>query len=352
MVERPAILDWDDPLAPSPRLAPVHRRMRAAVAGGPESGALYGWLRYHLGWAELDGRAVEARRAKGIRPLVCLLAAEAAGGAAEPGDGAAAVDVAAAVELTHEFSLIHDDVEDGDTVRRGRPALWAEVGVAQAVNAGDALFAVARVVLGGAAVPDTVHRSLMARYDAACLALAEGQALDLGFETAPAVAPEAYVAMVRRKTGALLGFAAAAGWLAGGGPGGGAEALARYGEAVGVAFQMWDDVLGLWGKPERTGKPAGADLVRRKRSLPVLLALADPALATDLSAYLDAPDGATDAAAALSERMAAAGLARAVADEARGWVAAAEQALAGLDMAPGPRAVLIGLAHAAVERER
>lgn len=328
------------------RLAAVHDRMRQALAGAAVTSELYVWLRYHLGWSEIDGRPCDARRAKGIRPLVCLLSCEATGGSA-----AQAVDLAAAVELTHEFSLIHDDLEDGDVVRRGRPALWRAVGPAQAINAGDALFCIARATLSAAPLDLAVAADVARRYDAACLALSEGQFLDLSFESAAAVSPAAYVNMVRGKTGALLGLAAAVGARAAGASPAVADQMHAFGEATGVAFQMQDDILGLWGEPIVTGKPAGADLLRGKKSLPVLSALADPLLGRELQAFLAAPERTEERAALLTERMAAAGHRARSEAEAQTWARRALNALDALDLAPLPKAELAALVRAAVARD-
>jgi len=333
------------------RLSSVHARMRAAVAGpGDGRDGLYRWLSYHLGWADAGGRPVEQRAAKGIRPLVCLTACEAVGGEAD-----LAAPAAAAVELTHEFSLVHDDIEDGDRRRRGRPALWAVVGAPQAINAGDALFTLARRQLTehGGGWPDGVALDLIRRYDAACLRLAEGQFLDIGFESAARVALDDYIAMVAGKTGALLGAAAAMGARAGGAVPAVADAFSRYGEAVGVAFQMQDDVLGLWGDPGHTGKPAGNDLARRKKSLPIILALSDPVQGPPLGDVLAAERPPDPAAVALwTGRLAAAGYRDQARALARRYAETALAALAELDLAAGPRAALEALARQAVERER
>lgn len=331
----------------------VEARMRAALLSPePALAPLYGWLRYALGWAEIDGRPAEARRAKGVRPRVCLTACAAVGGALE-----SAVDAAAAIELTHEFSLIHDDIEDDDRTRRGRSALWTEIGVAQGINAGDALFGIARSLLSGegasprSAPPPDRRLSRLRRYDAACVALAEGQYLDLAFERAATVSPEDYVTMVARKTGALLGAAAALGALSGGADDVVADGLARWGELVGVAFQMRDDWLGLFGDPEHTGKPAGADLVRRKKSLPVLLGLEDPALGEPLAALL-AAEVAPEAAERMVDRMRVRGLDQRVASAARARAEQAIEGLAPLALRSAERDALVELARGAADRAR
>ncbi len=331
-------------------LAAVHDRMRAMLAAPPDGRAgLYRWLGYHLGWVDADGKPATGRRGKGIRPRLCLTACQAVGG-----DPRRALGAAAAIELTHEFSLVHDDIQDGDRQRRGRPALWTLFGIPQAINAGDALFVLARRAIsddGGELTPDVVV-DLVRRYDRACLRLAEGQYLDIAFETADRVDVGDYLVMVNGKTGALLGAAAGLGARAGGAPPAIADAFARYGEALGAAFQMQDDVLGLWGDPEQTGKPAGNDLARRKKSLPLVLALSDPALGPDLArlyAAAEPPDAAT--VAAWVERIAAAGYREKCAALAERYAADALSALAGLDLAPGPRRMLADLARQAVARD-
>ncbi|MFN2251916.1 MAG: polyprenyl synthetase family protein, partial [Anaerolineae bacterium] len=250
-----------------PRLAPVHEVMRRAVApAGDQRDGLYHWLGYHLGWSTPDGRPADERRAKGVRPLVCLLASRAVGG-----DDTAAVPAAAAIELTHEFSLIHDDIEDGDRTRRGRAALWTLTGMPHGINSGDALFGIARSQLALSPVAPDVLADLYARYDDACIRLAEGQYLDLSFETADYVTVDDYVDMVSRKTGALLAAAAGLGARAGGASPDVADSLTRYGLALGVAFQIKDDLFD-YGE-QRIGKPTGIDIKEQKMTLPLIYAL-------------------------------------------------------------------------------
>lgn len=339
-----------DPLAAEALMAELQACMRAAVADrGDERDGLYGWLRYHLGWADLAGRPEQASAGKGIRARACLTACAAVGGPAER-----ALQVAAAIELTHAFSLIHDDIEDGDRQRRGRAALWTLVGIPQAINAGDALFSIARLLLSRPAeAPEPeVRLRILAIYDAACLRLAEGQYLDLRFEDELAVSQAAYHRMVAGKTGALLGAATATGALAGGAEPEVSEALARFGESVGLAFQMHDDVLGMWGDPARTGKPAGADLGRRKRSLPVIMGLEDPGLGPELAALLRSEGAlAPETVARWAGRLAEAGFREGARDMARREAAAARAILADLDLAPEPRSALDALARQAVERD-
>jgi geranylgeranyl diphosphate synthase type I len=228
-------------------------------------------LRYHLGWEEADGSPA-SHAGKRLRPSLCLLTCEALGG-----DTRQAMPFAAALELVHNFSLIHDDVQDRDRTRHGRDTVWAIWGEAQAINAGDALLAIAHRSLAtavDAGLPaDAAIRatSLLAERT---LEMVEGQVMDMQFESRTDVSEEEYLAMVSRKTGALFDASLALGALAAGAPLTAVEALGRCGRALGIAFQARDDALGVWGEESRTGKAAGADIRRRKKSLPVVYAFA------------------------------------------------------------------------------
>ena len=329
-------------------LSDVHALMAQAVAAPePALAPLYGWLRYHLGWAEIDGTPAQRRTAKGVRPRACLLAAAATGG-----NPAQAIPCAAAVELTHEFSLIHDDIQDGDKTRRGRPTLWTEVGEAQAIGAGDLLWAIARRLLGETRVAPERLVDLQRRYDRACARLAEGQHLDLAFEQRDDVTPADYRLMIAGKTGALLGLATALGAGAADASASVMAALGRFGETVGVAFQMRDDWLGLWGDPAHTGKPVAADLIRRKKSLPILLALGEPELGDRLRALLSQSEIAPAEATRMARTMAEAGIGERVEAEAGEMIVEARTALAALSLEAEPSQALDDLARRAVDRAR
>lgn len=221
---------------------------------------------YHLGWADADGAPLESDGGKAVRPAVAVLAAEAAGGRAE-----AALPAAVAVELVHNFSLLHDDVMDGDRERRHRPTAWTLFGVGRAIIAGDALLALAQEVLLEEPTPE---RLLAARSLARATSLmCAGQADDLAFESRLDVSVEECRAMSGRKTGALLSCASEMGALLAGAEEDVVEALARFGLHLGLAFQAVDDLLGIWGRPETTGKPAWSDLRQHKKTLPVVAAL-------------------------------------------------------------------------------
>ncbi|MEV1010992.1 polyprenyl synthetase family protein [Streptomyces sp. NPDC049881] len=222
---------------------------------------------YHFGWTDAAGRPSDASGGKALRPALVLVSAEAVGGLA-----ADAVAPAVAVELVHNFSLLHDDILDGDTTRRHRPTAWTVFGSPAALLAGDALLVHAgRVLCHEAAEPRTVMglRWLME----ATTQLIEGEQADIGFEERDRVTLAECLAMTERKTASLLGCSCALGALWGGGDEARVEALRRFGTHLGMAFQLADDLLGIWGDPAVTGKPAGADLAVRKKSLPVVAAL-------------------------------------------------------------------------------
>ncbi|BBC91193.1 polyprenyl synthetase family protein [Streptomyces griseofuscus] len=258
-------------------------------------GRLHPWTAemaaYSFGWCEVGGAPATTPGGKGVRQALAILGARAAGT-----DGRAGIPAAVAVELVHTFSLLHDDIMDGDAMRRRRPAVWKAYGTGPAVLAGDALFALAVETL--AAVPQGARAVRL--LSAALTDLVRGQADDLLFTTRPftgrdRVTVEEYRATAEAKTGALLGCACALGALLGGADEDTAEALDRAGRHLGIAFQLVDDVLGIWGDPAVTGKPTGGDLREGKKTYPVLSALTSPA-ARALPDLLNSPARTQEAA--------------------------------------------------------
>ncbi|RKN38130.1 polyprenyl synthetase family protein [Streptomyces hoynatensis] len=222
---------------------------------------------YHFGWTDGAGRPASGTAGKALRPALVIGCAEAVGGTAQ-----AALPPAVAVELVHNFSLLHDDILDGDATRRHRPTAWKVFGASAALLAGDALLIHAGRVLSdqpGHPLSVTGVRWL----SEATTQLIEGEQSDLAFEERAHVTLAECLAMSERKTAALLSCACALGALWGGGAPEQVDALRRFGTHLGLAFQIADDLLGIWGAPEVTGKPAGADLAARKKSLPVAAAL-------------------------------------------------------------------------------
>jgi len=233
--------------------------LRAAVERLPN--AMRRIAGYHLGWWNADGADTPGAGGKSVRAALVLLSAEAAGG-----DAAAAVDAAVAVELVHNFSLLHDDIMDGDVTRRHRPAVWCVFGVPDAILAGDAMLALAADVIAEA--PQAARRLTRCVVE-----LCEGQSADVAFESRAEVSLEECVAMACEKTGALLGCACALGALSAGAHPKTVTGFDNFGRALGLAFQLVDDLLGIWGDPAVTGKPVHADLSARKKSLPVVAAM-------------------------------------------------------------------------------
>jgi geranylgeranyl diphosphate synthase type I len=248
--------------------ASVDPELRAAIDSLP--GSMRRIALYHFGWEHADGTPAAGNSGKAIRPALVLTAASALGG---PVAREAAVRAAAAVELVHNFTLLHDDVMDRDTTRRHRPTAWTVFGDADAVLAGDALQALALGLLAEDAHPASAPAA--ARLAACVVELCAGQHADTALEQRDPgeVTLDEVLTMAEAKTGALIGCACALGALYAGAAREEIEALDTFGREAGLAFQLIDDVIGIWGDSRRTGKPAGADLAARKKSLPVVAAL-------------------------------------------------------------------------------
>ncbi|BCL26678.1 polyprenyl synthetase family protein [Streptomyces aurantiacus] len=279
---------------------------------------------YHHGWYEADGTPVASasRRGKAVRPALTLLSAAAVDGSADD-----ALPGAVAVELVHDFTLLHDDVIDGDALRRHRPAAWSVFGTPAAVLTGDALLVSAVRVVADAPRPRaaTAVRELVG----ALMELVEGQSLDVAFEKAPEVSAAQYLAMAEGKTGSLMGCACALGGLLAGADDERVGGLREFGRRLGVAFQCADDVLGIWGRTTRSGKPVGADLAARKKSLPVVAALAGGGPAAErLRDLYASPRPMDEQDVALARQLVeTAGGRQAAQDEARRQMSAALRAL-------------------------
>ena len=284
------------------RRAVMNARVAALSSGASDLQAFYGQIEYHLGWVDTTFSPVSSNPGKLLRPTLLLLAYEASGARGLPtstevfeshpcNDASAsthgqqgckevylsrALPAAAAVELTHNFTLIHDDIEDGDTERRHRSTLWKLWGIPQAINTGDGLFALARLTLWGVldeGVEGAIAARLGAVLDHACLVLAEGQYLDISFEERQDIAVAAYADMTSRKTAALMACAAEMGAILGTSDEEAIKRLRGFGHAMGVAFQVRDDLLGVWASTAESGKTPAGDVYRRKKSLPFLYAL-------------------------------------------------------------------------------
>lgn len=244
---------------------------QAVTAPHPSVERFYGMMQYHMGWRDSALAPAQAPTGKRLRPLLCLLSCQAAGG-----DPHTAMPAAVAIEILHNFSLIHDDIEDHSVTRRHRPTVWSLWGQPHAVNVGDGMFALAYLVMGSLlerGVPaEQAHRAQRA-FQRACLTLTEGQFLDMYFEETFAISEEEYLRMIRGKTAALLATSAYIGGELAGVSEETAGILHGFGEALGMMFQIQDDILGIWGEELVTGKPSGSDILQRKKSLPLVYAV-------------------------------------------------------------------------------
>jgi geranylgeranyl diphosphate synthase type I len=259
------------------RYAPeIDAALRASLPAGEERlSGFYGMMRYALGWADAQFQPAQADVGKRWRPALCLLACAAAG----DGNYHRALPAAAALELVHNFSLIHDDIEDGSLERRHRPTVWQLWGIPQGVNTGDGLLMLAHQALARLADVGVEAATVVAVtqvLDQACLELCQGQFLDLSYEGRLDVTVDDYLAMISGKSAALIAAAAQIGAMLALATPAIVEHYRRFGQRLGLAFQIADDVLGIWGDPAVTGKPAADDLARRKKSLPVVYALGQP----------------------------------------------------------------------------
>ncbi|MGZ9226594.1 MAG: polyprenyl synthetase family protein [Anaerolineales bacterium] len=253
-----------------PLLSHIELELQKQVArlDSPRTKAFHEMLTYHMGWTG-EGAGPEAT-GKRIRPLMVLLCTAACGA-----DWQSALPAAAAVELVHNFSLVHDDIQDNSEKRRGRPTTWVKVGAPIAINVGDALFVIANqalIDLKGNYPAEIVVRAAEILNNT-CLELTRGQFLDMSYEERTDLSVDDYWPMVAGKTAALLSSCCHIGSLLGGADEAKQEAYSSFGQYLGLAFQVQDDILGIWGNEAITGKSAASDLVEGKNSLPVLAGL-------------------------------------------------------------------------------
>jgi geranylgeranyl diphosphate synthase type I len=233
-----------------------------------------------MGWQEIDGTDSHSTGGKRMRPTLAMLAADAVGG-----DVDRVIPIAVALEYVHNFSLIHDDLEDMDRFRHHRPTVWTIWGESAAIVSGNAMLKIADAAawkLRAAGVEESVALEAEAVLTNHYLKMMEGQYLDISFETEESVSVDQYLDMIERKTGALIEASIYLGGLVA--PRSGpdrqkASALKAIGYELGRIFQIRDDVLGVWGGGE-TGKPVGSDIKRKKKALPAVHALSTATGAT------------------------------------------------------------------------
>jgi geranylgeranyl diphosphate synthase type I len=274
--------DGDDDIYTAPRTShdfnpPLERELRQSIEDLEGNAPMLARMaRFHLGWIETNGEptAEDVRQSvqgKRIRPHLAFLSCSAVGG-----DPMRAAPLAAAIELLHNFTLIHDDIQDRSPNRRHRATVWRIWGDAQAINAGDVLFATAQRALlrtDTSRVPAETLLHLIDEFNQATISIVRGQVLDLEFERQATVTTDEYLTMIGGKTAAIMRYAAWAGAIVGGATESTASRLGDLGEALGIGFQIRDDILGIWGACEATGKDQADDIRRRKKSLPILMLL-------------------------------------------------------------------------------
>lgn len=235
---------------------------------GDSSLPLYHMMRYHLGWIDASGQERPGKGGKLLRPGLCLLACESVGG-----DWRQALPAAAALELMHNFTLIHDDIEDEDRERRGIPTVWSVWGQPQAINTGDAMHILSRLALlklEHNGVPAVKVLRAARLLDETCLRLCEGQYLDISYEKRMDIDIDDYMEMIGGKTAALFACSLKLGALTGTEDEELVEGLNRFGKNLGLAFQVQDDILGIWGEDSKTGKSTASDIRKKKKTLPIV----------------------------------------------------------------------------------
>ena len=253
-----------------PYLAAIEDELQLAVKRADIFGSsqLYDMLTYHMGWQDKHSK-IEVR-GKRFRPLLVLLTCSAAGG-----DWQEALPASAAVELVLHFSLIHDDIEDHSPIRRGRPTIWKKWGIPQAINAGDAMFTLAHLqsIRLGETISAIAALKAIDILQQACLQLTQGQYLDLIYEKRDEVTIDDYWAMVEGKTATLITASTELGALTASCDEQISNSYRTFGHLLGLAFQVQDDILGIWGNSSSTGKSNQSDLLTKKKTLPVLYGL-------------------------------------------------------------------------------
>ena len=331
-------------------IADVRQQIRRS-APDSETG-FFGVLRYHLGWQDRDGKPADEDAGKGLRPTLVLASCEIAGG-----DWHDALPAAAALELVHNFSLLHDDIQDRDTTRRGRATAWTVFGVHEAIAAGNAMRVVADQTLQAlsetglaASTVTAASVALTSRY----LEMTEGQYLDMSFEDSDDVTTDAYLDMISRKTGALIDGAMYIGSLVATGDAKTAAAFGACGRRLGLAFQVRDDLLGIWGDPAATGKPVGSDIRNKKKSMPIvyLFQQADAAQREWLRTAYAAEEVAGDDVERVLTLLADLDAQTFVQQTAARQAAGAMDALDGLPLAPEARESIQAMADYFVTRDK
>ena len=316
--------------APLPLLGAYLPELEVALreAVGTTPNPLAAAARYVMGWEDAVGRPA-LTGGKRIRPALCLFAAETLSGRALD-----AMPGAVAIELTHNFSLVHDEIQDHDFERHHRPTTWARLGQGQAINVGDFLYTRAvRALTDAPGDPARLLRALSVLHEAIGHMI-EGQWRDIAFEQRESVTTDEYIEMIAGKTGALLGAPLEMGAILTGVPPAQAALVGEWGRAVGLAFQVQDDYLGVWGDPGETGKSNTNDISRRKKTLPVVHALQQVESASVIQDVYAQPDIGDAEIARVVAALESAGAADACRAQAADLNEAADRLLDQLELTP------------------
>lgn len=252
-------------------ISELDHAMREMVASLKEEPGYGLMLRYAMGWTDENDEPYNRPTGKRLRPILLLICNEAAGG-----DWHQALPAAAAVELLHNFSLIHDDIQDNSFTRHNRPTVWKMWGMPNAINAGDTMLILAYEALAqltDKGVSFETTQRIWRIFNQTNLELTRGQHLDMRFENLDDIAIDDYISMISGKSAALIAACAEIGSYIATNDQVIADKYAEFGKSIGIAFQIHDDILGIWGDPDVTGKSAATDIVSRKKSLPVLFGL-------------------------------------------------------------------------------
>ncbi|HMK45318.1 MAG TPA: polyprenyl synthetase family protein [Methanocella sp.] len=246
----------------------TNQEIRRIIESRNKTGHLEDMMMYHLGWLDEKLKPCNTKGGKQLRSTICLLACEAIDGSFEK-----ALPGAAAVELVHNFSLIHDDIEDGDDTRRHRPTIWKLWGIPQAINTGDAMDVFSYMAIMELKLNPEALIPIMNVFNDMIMQLCEGQYLDMKFQTIKNVTVDEYLKMISGKTAALMEASASIGAMTATDDLNIIKHFKAFGYKIGMGFQIQDDILGIWGDPQKTGKSARNDIKNMKKTLPVLYAL-------------------------------------------------------------------------------
>ena len=325
---------------------PIQSALRAELS--KDSSFVYDILRYYMGWADETGAPAPAGAGKAVRPTLCLFGCEAVGG-----EVAQAIPAAVALELIHNFSLIHDDIQDGDETRRGRKTVWAVWGLPKALVAGNVLRVVADSALHNLPKSERAIAAVSLLTEA-YLEMIDGQYLDISFEGRHDIGMGDYRRMISRKTGALLRCSLNMGATVGTDDASTVAAFRECGRALGYVFQIRDDALGVWGEESVTGKPVGSDIRRKKNSYPVVYAMENAdSLDGRLLSEIYAKDALDDAdVASVMGVMERIGVQERAHVEASEWADRAMAALVAVELSPEARRDIEDFTHFLLVRDR